>query len=146
MNGQIDQLVKSLLQKESLEHCSLQELQQFAERHPYFGATQLLLTKKMQLERSDLYDEQLQKTYLFFHNPLWVQQLLNDTGNAMITVPEKKDNITDSSPVKTDINDFPEVLPDPSDIPLSEPVQATVPKVEPVKQDQVKDDLVFEPY
>jgi len=91
MNARIDQLVKSLLQKDSLEQCSLHELQQFADRHPYFGAAQLLLTKKLQAEKSDQYDGQLQKTYLFFHNPLWVEQLLNDTGTAEIkTAPIKE--------------------------------------------------------
>jgi hypothetical protein len=90
MNARINQLVKSLLQKESLEQCSLQELQQFAERHPYFGAAQLLLTKKLQTEKSEQYDDQLQKTYLFFHNPLWVEHLLNDTGTATIKAATKK--------------------------------------------------------
>lgn len=89
MNGQINQLVKSLLQKESLEHCSLEELQSFADRHPYFGAAQLLLTKKLKTEKSAQYNDQLQKTFLFFHNPLWVEQLLNDTGNAEV-IPAKK--------------------------------------------------------
>ena len=90
MNLQLNQLVKSLLQKENLEQCSLQELEQFADRHPYFGAAQLLLTKKLQTEKSERYDEQLQKTFLFFHNPLWVQHLLNETGNAEIIIPDKQ--------------------------------------------------------
>lgn len=85
----LNQLVKTLLQKESLEQCSLQELEQFAERHPYFGAAQLLLTKKLQTEKPERYDEQLQKTFLFFHNPLWVEHLLNETGEAAITRAEK---------------------------------------------------------
>jgi len=91
MNGQIDQLVRSLLEKDSLDQCSLEELEQFASRHPYFGAAQLLLTKKLQVENSAQYDEQLQKTFLFFHNPLWVQQLLDDTGRANITVTARKE-------------------------------------------------------
>ncbi len=94
MNMQINQLVKTLLQKDSLEQCSLEELEQFADRHPYFGAAQLLLTKKLQTENSDRYDEQLQKTFLFFHNPLWVEHLLNETGNAEIIVPDKKEEET----------------------------------------------------
>ena len=92
MNLQINQLVKSLLKKETLEQCSLQELEQFADRHPYFGAAQLLLTKKLQVENPERYDEQLQKTFLFFHNPLWVEHLLNETGNAEIIAPEKKED------------------------------------------------------
>ncbi|HWR33300.1 MAG TPA: hypothetical protein VN451_07240, partial [Chitinophagaceae bacterium] len=92
MNVQINQLVKTLLQKDSLDQCSVQELQQYAERHPYFGAAQLLFTKKLQAENSEQYNEQLQKTYLFFHNPLWVQQLLNDSGNAEIIPAPQKEN------------------------------------------------------
>jgi hypothetical protein len=90
MNVQIDQLVKTLLKKDTLEQCSLQELEQFAERNPYFGAAQLLLTKKLQVEHSEKYDEQLQKTFLYFHNPLWVEHLLNETGNASIKISEKE--------------------------------------------------------
>lgn len=88
MNARIDQLVKSLLLKDSLEQCSLNEVEQFAARHPYFGAAQLLLTKKLQSENPARYPEQLEKTCLFFHNPLWVEQLLNDTGTAVITKAE----------------------------------------------------------
>ena len=52
MNVQINKLVKSLLQKDSIEQCSIQELQQYADRHPYFGAAQLLLAKKMKAEKA----------------------------------------------------------------------------------------------
>jgi hypothetical protein len=90
MNPQINQLVKSIFQKENLEQCSLQELQRYAERHPYFGAAQLLLTKKMQVEHNDNYNDQLQKTFLFFNNPLWVKQLLDESGNATILPAEKE--------------------------------------------------------
>ncbi|MFZ9388643.1 MAG: hypothetical protein ACO25B_12255 [Chitinophagaceae bacterium] len=85
MNPRINQLVKSLLQKDSLDQCTLPELEQFAERHPYFGAAQLLLTKKMQTENPEQYEQQLQKTFLFFHNPLWVEHLLNDNGQATVS-------------------------------------------------------------
>ena len=89
MNVRINQLVKSLLQKDSIEQCSIQELQLYADKHPYFGAAQLLLAKKMKAENAEQYNEQLQKTYLFFHNPLWVEALLNETGNAIITAADK---------------------------------------------------------
>ena len=93
MNQQINQLVKSIFQKENLEQCSIQELLRYAERHPYFGAAQLLLTKKMQVENHEEYNNQLQKTYLYFNNPLWVAQLLNETGQGIITPSEKENNL-----------------------------------------------------
>lgn len=91
MNVRLNQLVKSLLQKESLDQCSLPELTAFAEKNPYFGAAQLLLTKKVQTEQPEKYNEQLQKTLLFFHNPLWVEHLLNDTGLAEISKSRKEE-------------------------------------------------------
>ncbi len=91
MNVRLNQLVKSLLQKDSLDQCSLPELTAFAEKNPYFGAAQLLLTKKVQTEQPEKYNEQLQKTLLFFHNPLWVEHLLNDTGLAEISKSRKEE-------------------------------------------------------
>ena len=108
MNGPINQLVKSLLHKDSLDQCSLDELQQYADRYPYFGAAQLLLTKKLQTENTERYQNQLQKTNLFFHNPLWVQQLLNDTGTATIKAVEKTEQ-----PVEMDLP-VKEILPEPA--------------------------------
>ena len=90
MNVSINQLVKTLLQKDTLEQCSLPELTAYAERNPYFGAAQLLLAKKLQTEASDKYEEQYQKTLLYFHNPLWVEHLLNDTGGAGLEVGGSK--------------------------------------------------------
>jgi hypothetical protein len=104
MNVRINQLVKSLLQKDSIEQCSIEELQEYAEKHPYFGAAQLLLAKKMKAENVEQYNEQLQKTYLFFHNPLWVEALLNETGNAVITAPEQETVIIKEVPVITVAN------------------------------------------
>ena len=93
MNVSINQLVKSLLQKESLEHCSLPELTAYAERNPYFGAAQLLLAKKLQTDSPDKFEEQYQKTLLYFHNPLWVEHLLNDTGVAEVQEFEKVEEV-----------------------------------------------------
>lgn len=101
MNVRLNQLVKSLLQKDSLDQCSLPELTAFAEKNPYFGAAQLLLTKKVQTEQPEKYDEQLQKTLLFFHNPLWVEQLLNDTGLAEISKSKKEEEPVSQQPEKS---------------------------------------------
>lgn len=171
MNGPINQLVKSLLHKDSLDQCSLDELQQYADRYPYFGAAQLLLTKKLQTENTERYQNQLQKTYLFFHNPLWVQQLLNDTGTATIKAVEKTEQ-----PVEMDLP-VKEILPEPAQPvimedavslaeavaedrkPVIEPAPETFPEIkkaaEPVIVEKTEaesaaivntTDLIFEPY
>ena len=149
MNVQINQLVKSLLQKDSLDQCSVQELQQFAERNPYFGAAQLLLTKKLQTENADQYNEQLQKTFLFFHNPLWVEQLLNETGNVTITKAEPAiadkiiipaaaavENLTPGE-ITSEVGMV---------IPGSEEPAIEIPTLKTEPGDTVKSELVIEPY
>jgi hypothetical protein len=149
MNLQINQLVKSLLQKDSLDQCSVQELQQFADRHPYFGAAQLLLTKKLQTENADQYNEQLQKTFLFFHNPLWVEQLLNETGNVTITKTEpaitEKIIVTEVAIAEKlkneDINSVVEIPHARSEEPAIE-----IPTLKTEPGDSPKAELVFEPF
>ncbi len=118
MNSRIDKLVKTLLQKESLEQCSLPELEEYASRHPYFGAAQLLLAKKMQTEKTESYHEQLQKTFLFFHNPLWVEHLMNDGGKNGSEIVVQK----------------------------TEPIIVEAQKPEPLKAEPKKEELLFEPF
>lgn len=159
------------MQKENLEQCSLPELQQFADRHPYFGAAQILLAKKMQEEQLDGFDRQLQKTLMYFHNPLWVEQLLNDTGGAEIIKSKKEENNVISGAVLPAENSIAETAPVPSEIlpaviPVTAPVEstetetapadsmmpaaATEPEAsvlpEPVAGKQEEETLLFEPY
>ncbi|MBI5857125.1 MAG: hypothetical protein HZB42_05705 [Sphingobacteriales bacterium] len=153
MNVQINQLVKTLLQKDSLEQCSLQELRQYADRHPYFGAAQLLLTKKLQAENSEQYNEQLQKTFLFFHNPLWVQQLLNETGHAEIIAAPVKENVHTieiNAPVIS-LNESVKSEETITEIKRSEELKADEPivqfaEIKPEPVAEAKSELLFEPY
>ena len=175
MNVQINKLVKSLLQKDSIEQCSIQELQQYADKHPYFGAAQLLLAKKMKAENAEQYNEQLQKTFLFFHNPLWVENLLDETGQAKIIMTGKEDdNATPLPAEEINISALPnddtkeqvptnylnreehfeteQFLPDPeaetsviTEQIIEEPI-LTIPAIKIEPFDPAKAELTFEPY
>lgn len=90
MNSEVSQLAQSLLQKESVEQCSIEELQQLAASYPYFAPAQLLLAKKLQGENEELYQKQLHRTLLHFSNPLWAGYLLTDKGIATETAPAKE--------------------------------------------------------
>lgn len=139
----INQLVKSLLRKDSLEQCSLHELRTFADQNPYFGAAQLLLTKKLQQENAADYESQLQKTYMFFHNPLWVEQLLNDTGNAIIkkaTVKTEAAPVSDPPPANS--TPLPEVVSPVAVSPVEEVIVPSQPVPEPVAQVSLEAGLV----
>ena len=70
-------LVRSIFQKESLDDCSLEELQAMARQYSYFTPVQFLLAEKLKTTDQKLYKEQLQKLSLHFNNPLWLDHLLN---------------------------------------------------------------------
>lgn len=91
MNVAVDELTKSFTNKNSFNEFDETELQQLASRYPYFGPLQLLLTQKMKESASPLYEKQLQKTFLYFQNSLWLRQLLHtDTAIKNIAVISEK--------------------------------------------------------
>lgn len=70
-------LVRSIFQKESLDDCSLEELQAMARQYSYFTPIQFLLAEKLKATDENLYKEQLQRLSLHFNNPLWLDYLLS---------------------------------------------------------------------
>jgi hypothetical protein len=96
--------------KRPLQDCSLDELQQLVIQYPYFGPAHLLLAKKLQDENASSYEEQVQKTSLYFQNRLWLHHLLNDNDTPVIRI--------DNSPVIDE---------KPVTIPVEEPTNFVVP-------------------
>ena len=82
-------LVRSIFQKESLDECSLDELQAMAHQYSYFTPVQFLLAEKLKTANVDLYKEQLQKLSLHFNNPLWLDYLLNPYQAEELAAPAK---------------------------------------------------------
>jgi len=80
-------LVRSIFQKESLDDCSLEELQAMARQYSYFTPVQFLLAEKLKTTDENLYKEQLQKLSLHFNNPLWLDYLLNPYKTEDLNVP-----------------------------------------------------------
>jgi hypothetical protein len=82
MSSGINDLVRSVLQKKSLNDCSLDELKEIAGKYPYFSAIHFLLAKKS-------FDKAGTgaipgKVSLYFPNPLWLGLLLTEKGTARI--------------------------------------------------------------
>jgi hypothetical protein len=92
-------LVRSIFHKESLDDCSLEELQAMARQYSYFTPVQFLLAEKLRTTDEHLYKEQLQKLSLHFNNPLWLDYLLNSykTEEQLVTataeIPETKEEL-----------------------------------------------------
>jgi len=81
----IQTVVRSILKKESLDDCSVEELQSLAQQYPYFSAVQFLLAEKLRSADEHLYRQQLQKLSLHFSNPLWLDYLLNGYDEQIAT-------------------------------------------------------------
>jgi len=86
-------LVKSIFQKESLDDCSLEELQAMAHQYSYFTPVQFLLAEKLKATNENLYKEQLQKLSLHFNNPLWLDYLLNSYQAEEFVGPARAESI-----------------------------------------------------
>ncbi|MBK5270944.1 MAG: hypothetical protein JJE22_08020 [Bacteroidia bacterium] len=165
MKFSIDQLSKSVLQKDTLEQCNHQELQKLVDQYPYFGAAHLLLTKKMLSENDEPDNAQVHNPSLFFQNPLWLENLLNDTGNAEIIpasplseseekkqslveelakltldIPRKKSDMIIEQP--EEIKSEPEETPSDEDAETEPELPAF--KMQPI--DPANSKLIFEPY
>jgi hypothetical protein len=70
MSERIHVLAQQLFGKSSVDECDLQEVKDLANRYPYFAAAQFLLLEKLKKENAPEYPAQLQKTVLYYHNPL----------------------------------------------------------------------------
>lgn len=90
MNSAIQQLVHSFLQKDDLQQCTVQELQQLAAKYPYSAAIQLLAAQKIKAEHEGLPGIELPANDIYFHNPFWLDRLLNEKGTVSIKTKEKE--------------------------------------------------------
>lgn len=70
--------LQHLFKKSSLEEVPLSALKDLVREHPYFATGHLLLAKKLQQQGDKDFSKQLQKTTLYFHDPLWVDHLMTE--------------------------------------------------------------------
>lgn len=135
MNVKLDQLVQSVLQTNALSECSLTQLQSLAEQYPYSSTLQLLLTAKLKTEDPSAYRQQLQKTSLFFNDPLWLRYILENVTTEDPS-DEKKDEVfeTESS----------QILPGIKEVAAS--TLSAKHEESSNEQKEVKEELTFEPY
>ncbi|HWI91085.1 MAG TPA: hypothetical protein VNT20_07410 [Flavisolibacter sp.] len=70
MSERIHVLAQQLFGKSSIDECDLQEIKNLADRYPYFAPAQFLLLEKLKKEKAPGYSAQLQKSVLYYHDPL----------------------------------------------------------------------------
>ncbi|MBK6935503.1 MAG: hypothetical protein IPH18_00370 [Chitinophagaceae bacterium] len=163
MKPQVSQLVHSILQKDTVEQCRTEELRQLVDSYPFFAPAHVILAKKLQAENEELYKQQLQKTFLYFNNPLLVEYLLTDKGQAQETLLQENEEIH-PLPVSSTVAEMalqepvaePELQSEPAmeketasiEIPLAEPLPGLsgLADLKPETAIVAKDELLFEPY
>jgi hypothetical protein len=139
MHPLTDQLIKSLLKKDSLADCPADEIASLAKRYPYFSTAHLLLAaKNKSLDNNDT--DSLARTSLYINNNLWLHHFLNKKEEAQpapAPLPAFEDAINDElvvanprlEPAKTEIKK--------DVITISAPAEKQTTNLPP---------LVFEPY
>lgn len=79
MHELMKQVAFSLLKKKFLQDSSPEELRIFAYQYPFYPVAQLLYTDRLKETNHSDYKKELQKTSLYFTNPLWLNFLLTNT-------------------------------------------------------------------
>src|SRR6185369_7355107 len=113
MNDRTSTLVRAVLKKDSLNDCTIEELEKLAAEYPYFTPAQFLLVQKLKETNSELYNEQIQKLSLHFHNPIWLEHLLQENKTMLTEEKSQQQEIkTPEQEIETRIvvNDQPEEL------------------------------------
>ncbi len=77
MSERIHALAQRLLGKATIDDCSLEEVKNLAQRFPYFAPAQFLLLEKLKQEGAEEYSSQVQKSILYYYNPLEFQYFIS---------------------------------------------------------------------
>lgn len=88
MEPLINNIVQQLLHQPSLQSVATEELQRITTAHPSFATAHFLLLKKMRQDEHPGFQQQLQKTNLYFNNPLWLKYLLNNNTYTPVAAEE----------------------------------------------------------
>src|SRR4051794_26234322 len=75
MNTNGKNIVEQLAVLLSLQNKTKEELEAILQRYPYFALARFLFSKKIKEKQDPDAETQMQKTVLYFHNPLWFEYL-----------------------------------------------------------------------
>jgi len=73
-------VLQYLFGTDRLEEVSIDQLKELVDEYPSFNAGHFLLSTKLQQEKDNSFLPETQKTALHFHNPFWLQWLLQNNG------------------------------------------------------------------
>lgn len=147
MHELINKLAFSLFKKNSLEECSIEEIQDLANQYPYFSSAQILLAAKQQQTHHPEFEKQIITTSVHVNNPLWLDHLLNGESSQGKSIIEQKVQVAevfeepnnDELVIKKSPREF--VVASKQEEGVTAPPQPVIERAESKEQP-----LVFEPY
>jgi hypothetical protein len=139
MNSVINDLTRSVLQKNSIQDCNLDDLQRLSNKYPYAAAVELLLAQKLKEENSDKYNGQLQKLSLYIQPSIWLEQLLEQKGDMIVHSTPKNTERIEEPVLKVE---------EPSAAPVEAIATEPIIEIPEIKTEPVMNTsgLTFEPY
>lgn len=152
MQKDMNQIVRSMLDRETLEDVPRDELRQLTNEFPYSPLLQFLYSRKLKISGDAGFGDSVARTALFFTNPHWLhQQLVKKTDSERVAEMERSLEEVHASPAVTDPETdasaaFAQLMEEgqPSAETLEE--EASPAAIEPARQDEdiIDDDQVFE--
>jgi hypothetical protein len=91
MSRSIHTIARHFLNRDSLDQCSVEEIRDLADKHPYTSAIQFLLLEKLRMTDPGAYQTQVQKSILYYHDPVGFQYIL-DPSRFITELQEEKNN------------------------------------------------------
>jgi hypothetical protein len=102
MHTDIRSITQQYFNKHTFDEVSIEEIEGFIEKYPYSATARYLLAQKIHNDEPENDHDELVTAGLYFHNPLWLDWLLNNREET-IAEPETKhaepapETIADSS-------------------------------------------------
>lgn len=85
-------ILQHLFKKNTLQDIPVEKLQQLTSEFPYFAVGQYLLSRKLNETKDLAYEDQFQKTLIYFYNPLWLQYKLSEP-QTQVNISEADNSI-----------------------------------------------------
>ncbi len=143
MQHLLNDIANSFLSK-SFSECSLEDVKSLCDRYPYSSSAQLLFAQKLRETGSPGYEDQWQKTLLYFDNPLLINYLFTIKPTIPQSVTKKVEEKTEDEIDSSQMIEKEEVIDSTAEISEKEEVKIPKLKIEPI--DPATAELTFTPY
>jgi hypothetical protein len=117
----MQQIIRHLFKTDTLEQVTRERLEELVGEYPSFSIARYLLSSKLRSENADNFNEETQRTNLYFTNPFWLHWLLQDKVEEKLWAPR---TVSDDELVEMEARPaVTEALPEPAVIATGEVVE-----------------------